>query len=216
MNLSSFIANDFMGVKKPKNKKAKSFEAKFSEALAVDSMRMRYVAPSKFENMTHIEKRLRKYIKGEGIKIMVSSIVESEMFVTSGSGFASIILCDDDIYESADFRICSLAHELGHYLDYKHNFDYDSEEFSKYSVDEVDNIETETIAWEYAKEVLYILGYTNWDYFKKIALKSLTTYTYNDESIAEACLKGADAFKVRRAKIKNDLCGGEGVYGDVI
>lgn len=193
-----FIVNDLTGKKLPRRKNIHSFESKFSEALAVDNMQLKYVAPSKFYNMTPIEEKLRKYIKGEGIKLMVSKVMDSELFVTCHSGYVAIILQEQDIYETSNFRICSIAHELGHYFDFKHNFDFDSDTFAMYSEEFVDLLETETIAWAYAKDILTVLGYKNWDYFNQIALESLTSYAEDDEELAQEYLKQADVLKLAR------------------
>ena len=60
------------GKRKPKNKKITSFEAKFSEALAIDDLSMKYVPPSKFlQTLKKVEKwntvaNWKKYEKKQG------------------------------------------------------------------------------------------------------------------------------------------------------
>lgn len=205
MNVERFIVNDITNNnRKPKDERLNSFQVRFAEALAIDDMKLRYVAPSKFKNMTDIERKLREYVKSEGMKIMVSDFGDSEMFVNSPNGYCVIVLMENDVHQSADYRICSLAHEIGHYIDYKHNFDYNSDLFDEFSQDS-EEIITETVAWAYAKDMLKVLGYDNWEYFEKIAVTSLATYTYGLEYIAKELIGKFDKAKERRNKMREIL-----------
>lgn len=205
MNVQNFIVNDITNKnKKPKDARIKSFRAQFSEAMAIDDLKLRYVAPNKFNNMTDIERKLREYVKGEGMKIMVSDEGGSEMFVNTATGYCVIVLMENDIHQSADYRICSLAHEIGHYMDYKHNFDYNSDLFEEFS-EESEEIITETVAWAYAKDMLKVLGYENWEYFEKIAVNSLASYTYGYEQVAKELICNFNKVKERRNKMRELL-----------
>ena len=205
--VEDFIVNEFTGKKqKQKDDRLNSFEAKFAEALAVDNYQLRYVAPSKFKGVNNIEKVLRKYIKSEGMKIYVSGNEESEMFVNASCGYCAIFLVNKDINESSDFRICAIAHELGHYLDYKYNFNYDSDAFNSYNNTTERSLEAETVAWAYAKDILEILQYDNWDYFYDTALTALSTYSLGIISIARRYLTNMQMFKDNRRNLYKVMC----------
>lgn len=205
--LEDFIVCEFTGKKqKRKDDRLNSFEANFSEALAIDNYQLRYVAPSKFNDMTDIERTLRKYIKSEGMKIYVSGNEESEMFVNASCGYCAIFLVNKDIHETSDFRICALTHELGHYLDYKYNFNYDSDAFNKFNETPHDSLETETVAWAYAKDILEVLGYTNWDYFYDTAITALSTYALGLSHIAKRYLINMQQFKESRRNLSYKIC----------
>lgn len=205
MNVENFILNDITNKNcKPRDKRVGTFEVKFAEALAVDDLKLRYVAPSKFKDMTDIEMEMRKYIKREGMKLMISDCGDSEMFVNTASGYSVIVLMEKDVHQNADDRICSLAHEIGHYIDYKHNFDFNSDLFEEFSTDS-EEIITETVAWAYAKDMLKVLGYKNWEYFELIAIESLATYVYGHVSIAKELIEKFDKVKERRNKMRELL-----------
>lgn len=202
--VEEFIIGDILNTnRKPKDRRLNSFEAQFSEALAIDDLNMHYVAPSKFENMTDIERKLRSYIKSEGMKIMVTDAGGSEMFVNAPSGYCAIILTEEDVKQDANYRICSIAHELGHYFDYKHNFNFNSDEYNKFEEDVSETIKTEVVAWAYAKDILTVLGYDNFEYFNTIAVWALSSYTFNDIVLAQRCINDLDKFKQCRSHVLN-------------
>lgn len=207
VNIEKFVANDITNNnRKPKDTRLNSFRVRFTEAMAIDDMNLRYVAPSKFDNMTEIEEKLRKYIKDEGMKLMVSNYGGSEMFVNTASGYSVIVLTTEDVHQTADYRICSLAHEIGHYMDYKHNFDYNSDLFEKFSEEVSDEIISELVAWAYAKDMLLVLGYNNWEYFNELAVYSLASYTYGQEHIArELVMNSMDKVKEKRSLMRDHV-----------
>lgn len=207
-HVEDFIICDFTSNanRKPKDTKRSSFEANFTEAMAIDDLGLKVVAPSSFKGMLPEEKALRKYMKDEGLKLFVSETCDSEMFVNAPSGFSAVVLLDKDVTaEDADVRLVTIAHEVGHYLDYKHNFDYDSDAFGSESIHPNDEIVTEAVAWAYAKDLLEVLGYTNWDCFFEVALDALSTYTY-DEALADQLLKNMPRVKYKREMTRMMMC----------
>lgn len=206
-NVEDFIICDFTNTnRKPKDAKLDSFEANFTEAMAIDDLGLKVVAPSNFKGMLPEEKALRNYMKGEGLKLFVSDTCDSEMFVNAPSGFSAVILLNKDVAEeNPHTRLISLAHEVGHYLDYKHNFDYDSDAFGDESLTVKREIVTEAIAWAYAKDLLEVLGYTNWECFYDVALDAFTTYTL-DEALADYLLHNTKAVKSKREMTRLMVC----------
>lgn len=198
MNVEEFIICDLNNKnRKPKSDKLNSLSAKFSEIMAIDEFQLVQEPIENYYDVTELELKLRKFINEEGMKIMVSDDEASEAFISAPSGYVEIILPRSDLYETSEFRICTLAHELGHYMDYKHNFNFDSNAYAKQSESDEDNIITETIAWAYAEDILKVLGYKKWNFFDEIAIWSLTSYTGNVYH-AYKNIKNLSYFKAKR------------------
>lgn len=67
--------------------------------------------------------------------------------------------------QSKIYAIINLAHELGHYWDWRKGYDYME-----------DKIDQEEIAWEGAKILLQEIGFTDWNMFDKVREEGLITY----------------------------------------
>lgn len=77
--------------------------------------------------------------------------------------------------ESNVLPVVAMAHELGHYLDVRDNFDFDLEEYFK----TLGTKELEVRAWLYAIDICREIGFNRWDVFFRYAKHCLGTY-FND------------------------------------
>ena len=154
-----------------------TFGKRFDSARIYDSYNLSKLNIESLHNVSDIEQKIYHYLKNEGVELYVCPSDDSEAFVCTKQGYKAIFLCPKDIEDKNETRIISLAHEVGHYLDLKFNFNFDASQFTIASMNGKELIKTETIAWENARTILKEMGFNNWDSFEKELFVSLTTYT---------------------------------------
>lgn len=81
--------------------------------------------------------------------------------------------CGEFWYEEENILpVVAMAHELGHYLDVKDNFELNMERYIR----ELGTLELETRAWLIAIEICEEIGFTEWDVFLQYAKNCLVSY----------------------------------------
>lgn len=136
------------------------------------------------KNVCSIEQKLYDFMEEEKIDYGISGKAPCELFVTGFNGYTIVIFAPDAEYrENQIGRLCALAHELGHYFDFKYNYDFNSFEFDSKRVTKI-MIPKEVRAWKYAYDILRALGFEKWDEFLYEMKSSLNTY-FEDEKETE-------------------------------
>ena len=123
-----------------------------------------------------VEYKLYEFMNREDIDCFISSRVPCETFCVTQDNYHCVMFSVDGLDKGNTYRTMALAHELGHYLDFKHNFKFSRIDFE--CANSGDGLlEAETIAWAYAKDILASAGFTGWDSFAELVFESLATYT---------------------------------------
>lgn len=176
-NVLQQIADDVLnGGGKKVDPLNKSFGAKFDSAVLYDRYNLKPVKPDELEKLDTIECKLIEYIQNEGIEFMLIPDDRSEVFVCTKKGYKAIYICPKDYKNSANDRLLAIAHEIGHYLDLKHNYNFNVDKFSETAYTHDELIKAEVIAWANAKVILEALGYNDWTAYVNETIRALNTY----------------------------------------
>lgn len=163
-----------------------SFEYEMEKEAVLEWLDAYEVSKEEFIGKDDIEEKLFDFIEKENIKLLISDKSRCEAFFSTGHGYSGIVL-KSKMFEVEDntMRLVTLAHELGHYMDFKWNFQFDSHSFVKASK-EGKELFSEITAWVYAEEMLQYLGFDKWMEFDDIKFGSLLTYAcYDIEGLEE-------------------------------
>lgn len=131
-----------------------------------------------------VEEQIYQFLENQNVDVLVSANVSCEAFCIAGNSYSCVFQTPKGIASGGLYRTTSIAHELGHYLDFKHNFNLSHAEFGEANKD-YHLLEAETIAWKYAMDILTVAGFEEWDYFDDLLLESLETYTDDWELACE-------------------------------
>ena len=137
-----------------------------------------------FLDISRIEWYLYEFMNREDIDYFLSYRVSCETFCVSENNYHCIMFTEEGICKDSLYRTMALAHELGHYIDFKHNFGYNRFEFDLANSGE-GLLEAEAIAWKYARDILEVLGFDEWEQFAKLTFESLMTYAGTFEKTME-------------------------------
>jgi len=126
--------------------------------------------------LSNFEKKILEYLKAEKVKVGTSVKFPCEVISVGYNGFVAILIPEEALFEEDRLtRICALAHETGHYLDFKFNYDFSADHFDS-SDDEEKKREKEVTAWKFAYHILKELGFDEWDRFLFEMKRALMTY----------------------------------------
>lgn len=134
---------------------------------------------SAHDNMLWEELELHRFLKGEGIDFGISDQIPCAMFSVTNSGYALIAMDEESFSNGSVYRTMAIAHELGHYMDLKHNHDLDNKKFSKNADGHSNLLACETTAWKYAVDILKEMGFAYGFELEALIYDSLYTYTGN-------------------------------------
>lgn len=126
-----------------------------------------------------IERKLYDYLEAEKVPVRVVGAFHCESFMYSNKGFLMVTVPADAEYREDQLeRLVCVAHEIGHYLDYKFNYDFKYYDFKVNGKEEDKQkiIHKEVMAWTYACDILEALGFDNWDGLVKRMSSALGTY----------------------------------------
>lgn len=139
-----------------------------------------------YESIIKDEKELKmvKFLEKLGYEILTSELEYSTCVCNNISYKALCIekylLTDEKSLE----RAYSIAHEIGHVIDCKNNFENEVE-FQDYYEKHMNSMET--VAWAYATKLLKILGYdVKTDEYIELMIECLTSYFGNAEQVIYA------------------------------
>lgn len=128
------------------------------------------------EHISDLEKKMIDYLKAEKVLVGMSGQFPCEVAVFGYEGCIAVVVPTEALHdEDRTERICALAHELGHYLNFKFDYDFDILKFESYKHEEKKK-EKEVIAWKYAYVILKALGFTDWERFLAEMKRALMTY----------------------------------------
>lgn len=151
-------------------------------------LRKRYVTSTDYSpvKLSDQEKHLIEYLEAEKVLVGTGVKFPCEVIVTGYEGFVAIIIPERSMIEVDRVeRTCALAHETGHYLDYKFNYDCDPHRFDAGN-NESHKRHKEIVAWKYAYEMLRELGFNEWGRFLHEMKRALMTYfDEHDEPIVD-------------------------------
>lgn len=146
------------------------------------NLRLRFCVLQNYnpQNVCEIEQKLYDYLEGEKVIVGVSLRVPCEAFITSYKGCTAIVMPTDAEYRKDQVdRLVALAHEIGHYIDFKFNHDFGCESYDSKD-DHARILSKEVIAWTYAYDILEALGFDKWDEFLFKMKDALLSY-FKDE-----------------------------------
>ena len=134
------------------------------------------------ENVSEIEKKLYDYLNTQDITLMVTYSSSCGTCICQGLSYKTIIYSPVLLDEKHSLeRVVSLAHEIGHYMDCKHNYNNNPIDFDA-MYDKKINL-MELVAWKYARDILNVLGFKEWDYFYTLLNSCLYTYVRNESQL---------------------------------
>ena len=134
---------------------------------------------SMHDSMLDEELELHRFLKGEGIDFGVSTEIPCAMFSITNSGYAVIAMDEESFSRGSVYRTMAISHELGHYMDLKHNHDLDNKKFSKNADGHSNLLACETTAWKYAVDILKEMGFAYSLELEALIYDSLYTYAGN-------------------------------------
>lgn len=156
-----------------------------SREYVVDEFRIRFkykiISDHKPKGVSEIEQKLYEYLKAERVMVGKSIKMHCEAFIASENGYLTIIFpigAEDEEYQLE--RLIALAHEIGHYLDFKFNYEFNINLFDTRN-DRSRKLKKELLAWTYAYDILNALGFSYWDDFMIKMKISLLTYFKPEE-----------------------------------
>lgn len=175
-----------------------SFEHEMERNAILEWIEAREVTKEEFLNKSEIEEKLYDFIEQEGINLLSSDRTRCEMFFSTNHGYSGIVFKRKTLQsEDSTSRLIALSHELGHYLDFKWNFQFNSHDFVKASK-EGKELFSEITAWVYAEEILESLGFKEWMEFEETKFSSLMTYACYDADGLEEYLNLENFIVFRR------------------
>ena len=203
----NIVVRDLMNLKNKKkyDKKTRSYEAYIDKMLLSDTYGFKRYKESDFRDMLNEEKILRQYLESENVDLVVGEKLYSEAFVSTPSHYMAVCLIQPSLDDDPIFRTIALSHEIGHFWDYKYNFDYDCLWFSSELESDEKELKSEVVAWGYAKQALELLGFEYMGEFEEQALEALKTYTNGDEIAATIAYNNMDQY-IEERKLNQETC----------
>lgn len=161
------------------------------------------VSKEEIEGLSEVEEKLYKFMEKEKMVLLKSNFIGTEAFFSTENNFLGIVARNKVFDEEfSEYREVAFAHELGHYLDFKWNFEFNSNKFIE-ERNKNTEILSEITAWVYAKDILEETGFNDWDYFDDVKFTSLLTYiddSEDNEDVLERIIDNEEVIVVMREK----------------
>lgn len=151
------------------------------------------------------------YIESKGMSVTVSLNSNSAMFVSSNIGIKEICITPEDVVDQK-LLVVKLVHELGHFIDYRQNYKFNYDKFRDTKETEKGMIETEIVAWVYAKMLMKVFNklYPEYEiengYFEEIKSNALLTYVCEQYVLDKLLEVESKIFYNYVQKLKEDVC----------
>lgn len=149
-------------------------------------IRLKYgiIKDYKPKGVSEIEQKLYDYLKAEFIMVGKSKKLKCEGFVSSSDGFSAIVFpidAEDEEYQLE--RLIALSHEIGHYLDFKFNYDFNVLLFDSNN-NRDKKLKKELLAWNYAYDILSALGFNQWiEFIDKMKISLMTYFEFEEQEM---------------------------------
>lgn len=111
------------------------------------------------EDPMDVEFKLFDFLKKEGIDLIATPQHISPCFINGKHGYNAVVLPYEDVWGNAKERFIKVAHETGHMLDMKYNFNYDFDKFGESDGNQMKTMVAEMSAWHYGEMVMEELGF---------------------------------------------------------